>query len=104
MQSLEVPGDVCEIGCFRGTMSVKFAFALKALGFDKTVYAFDTFEGFTTDDPAGGQVGVGYYRDGGGAFEELMRWSKAIPLRRSRATHQDMRDLEAAAVVRLARP
>ena len=81
MRSLEVPGDVCEIGCFRGTMSVKFAFALKALGIDKTVYAFDTFEGFTTDDPAGGQVGAGYYSDGDDAFEELTRWSTAIPLR-----------------------
>jgi len=80
MRSLEVPGDVCEIGCFRGTMSVKFAFVLKALGVDKTVYAFDTFEGFTTDDPAGGQVGVGYYSDGHDAFEELTRWSKVIPL------------------------
>jgi len=62
-------------------MSVKFAFALKALGIDKTVYAFDTFEGFATDDPAGGQVGVGYYTDGLDAFEELTRWSKALPLR-----------------------
>src|SRR5476649_74182 len=81
MQSLDVPGDVCEIGCFRGTMSVKFAFALKTLGIDKTVYAFDTFEGFTTDDPAGGQVGVGYYRDTEDAFGELTRWSKVIPVR-----------------------
>jgi hypothetical protein len=82
MRSLEVPGDVCEIGCFRGTMSVKFAFALKALGIDKTVYAFDTFEGFTTDDPDGGQVGVGFYRHGEeDGFEELTRWSKAVPVR-----------------------
>lgn len=80
MRSLEVPGDVCEIGCFRGTMSVKFAFALKMLGVDKMVYAFDTFEGFKTDDPAGGQVGVGYYRVQDDEFEELTRWSKVIPL------------------------
>jgi hypothetical protein len=81
MRSLEVAGDICEIGCFRGTMSVKFAFALKAFGIAKTVYAFDTFEGFTTDDPAGGQVGAGYYRDGEDWFAELTRWSKVLPLR-----------------------
>jgi hypothetical protein len=81
MRSLEVPGDVCEIGCFRGTMAIKFAFALKSLGIDKTVYAFDTFEGFTSDDPAGGQVGVGYYKTEDDAYAELTRWSKAIPVR-----------------------
>jgi hypothetical protein len=81
MKSLEVPGDVCEIGCFRGTMAIKFAFALKALGIDKTVYAFDTFEGFTGDDPAGGRVGPGYYKVEEDAFLELTRWSRAIPVR-----------------------
>lgn len=81
MQSLEVPGDVCEFGCFRGTMSVKFAFALKALGIDKTVYAFDTFEGFVTDDPDGGSAGVGVYSANDDAFGQLSRWSKVIPVR-----------------------
>jgi hypothetical protein len=81
MRSLEVPGDVCEFGCFRGTMSIKFAFALKALGIDKTVYAFDTFEGFLSDDPAGGTAGVGVYSANDDAFGQLSRWSKAIPVR-----------------------
>ena len=30
MKSLDIPGDVCEFGCFRGTMSIKFAYALRA--------------------------------------------------------------------------
>ena len=62
-------------------MSIKFAFAAKALGFAKTVYAFDTFEGFESADPAGGVLGKGAYSDTGGAFEQLTRWSSAIPVR-----------------------
>jgi hypothetical protein len=81
MRSLEVPGDVCEIGCFRGTMAIKFAFTLKALGIDKTVYAFDTFEGFLADDPAGGQVTAGLYKVEEDVFDELTRWSRVIPIR-----------------------
>ena len=80
-KSLAVPGDVCEFGCFRGTMSIKFACALKALGSDKTVYAFDTFEGFLMADPAGGPLGVGAYADNHDAFDELQRWSAILPLR-----------------------
>jgi hypothetical protein len=80
MRTLQVPGDVCEFGCFRGTMAIKFAFALKALAIEKTVYAFDTFEGFTSNDPADGQVGVGFYKVDEDTFEELRRWSKAIPV------------------------
>jgi hypothetical protein len=81
MRSLDVPGDVCEFGCFLGTMSLKFAFALRALGIDKTVYAFDTFEGFQTDDPAGGEVNIGYFKPEHDSFGELARWSKVVPIR-----------------------
>lgn len=80
-RSLEVPGDVCEFGCFRGTMSIKFAYALRALRLDKMVYAFDTFEGFQIDDPSGGQLTAGTYADNDNAYEELTRWSSVIPVR-----------------------
>lgn len=81
-KSLRVPGDVCEFGCFRGTMSIKFAFALKALGdTGKTVFAFDTFEGFQMNDPSGGQLGVGAYSDNLNAFDELEKWGRILPLR-----------------------
>ena len=81
--SLSVPGDIAEIGCFRGTMSIKFAWALRELGLDKqkTVYAFDTFEGFQINDPAGGALGVGAYSDNDNAFDHLTRWSHVLPLK-----------------------
>jgi len=81
LKTIDVPGDVCEFGCFRGTMSIKFAAALKALDRNKTVFAFDTFEGFQIDDPAGGALGAGAYSDNEDAFEELQRWSRLIPVR-----------------------
>jgi hypothetical protein len=82
MRSLSVPGDLCEFGCFRGTMSIKFAFALKALGrTEKTVYAFDTFEGFQMDDPSGGALTAGSYGDHGDAFAEMLKWGKVLPIK-----------------------
>jgi hypothetical protein len=81
LRSLPVPGDVCEFGCFRGTMAIKFAFAIRALGLDKTVYAFDTFEGFQIDDPGGGALRVGAYDNNQNAFEELSRWGAVLALR-----------------------
>ena len=81
LKSLDIPGDACEFGCFRGTMSIKFAYALKVLGRDKTIFAFDTFEGFQIADPAGGALGIGAYSDNHNAFEELTRWGAAIPVR-----------------------
>ena len=80
-KSLDIPGDVCEFGCFRGTMSIKFAYLLEAMGRRKQVYAFDTFEGFLMADPSGGVLGVGAYSDNDDAFEELQRWSAIIPVR-----------------------
>ncbi len=80
-RSLDVRGDICEFGCFRGTMSIKFAFALRVLERDKTVYAFDTFQGHIIDDPAGGALGIGAYSDNDDPFEELQRWSSVIPVR-----------------------
>jgi hypothetical protein len=81
LRSLPVPGDICEFGCFRGTMSIKFAFAIRALGLNKMVYAFDTFDGFQIDDPGGGVLRVGAYDDTQNAFEELSRWGAVLPLR-----------------------
>lgn len=80
-KSLDVPGDVCEFGCFRGTLSIKLAYALKALGREKTVYAFDTFEGFQVADPSGGALGVGAYSDNENSFDELTKWSAVLPIR-----------------------
>ena len=80
-KALDIPGDACEFGCFRGTLSIKFAYALKALGRDKTVYAFDTFEGFQIADPSGGALGIGAYADNDDAFGELTRWGASIPVR-----------------------
>ena len=55
-KTIEQPGGP-EFGCLRGTMSIKFAYALKVLGQKKTVYAFDTFTGFDFADPSGGPSG-----------------------------------------------
>lgn len=91
MKSLDIPGDVCEFGCFRGTMSIKFAYLLKSLGkTGKTVYAFDTFEGFQMSDPSGGALTIGSYSDNDDAFGELTRWSRVIPVR---AMKGDAREL-----------
>jgi hypothetical protein len=79
-KSLAVPGDIAEFGCFKGTMSVKYAFYVRALNLPKTVYAFDTFEGFTVDDTAGGTITIGAYRVDDEIFEELERWSKVLPI------------------------
>jgi len=81
--SLPIPGDCCEFGCFKGTMSLKFAWALRELGLasQKTVYAFDTFEGFQINDPAGGALGIGAYSDNDNAFQNLTNWSHVLPLK-----------------------
>lgn len=79
-QSLQVPGDVCEFGCFRGATSLKLAYLIQALGLKKTVYAFDTFEGFQIDDPGGGALGIGAFADNFDAFGELQKWGKVVPL------------------------
>ncbi len=80
-KSLPVAGDVAEFGCFRGILSVKLAWMLKALGADKHYYAFDTFHGFEIDDPAGGALGIGSFRDDEfDAFTFLTKWSRILPL------------------------
>ncbi len=62
-------------------MSIKFAYALRALGHaDKTIYAFDTFEGLQMADPSGGPLTIGSYADNHNAFEELTRWGSVIPV------------------------
>ena len=79
-ESLGVPGDICEFGCFRGVTAVKMAFLAKAAGCHKTVYAFDTFEGFQISDPGGGALGIGAFGDNFDAFGELTRWGKVLPI------------------------
>jgi hypothetical protein len=79
-QSLKVAGDIAEFGCFKGTLSIKYAFYVRALGQAKTVYAFDTFEGFQIADPGGGALGVGAYQDNDNAYEELRKWGRVLPL------------------------
>lgn len=82
-RSLPIPGDIVEFGCFRGTMSLKFAWALRELGLadSKMIHAFDTFEGFQIDDPGGGALHVGAYSDNDNAFEHLTAWSHVLPIR-----------------------
>lgn len=80
-KALAVEGDVAEFGCFRGILSVKLAWLIKALGASKHYYAFDTFHGFEIDDPAGGALGVGSFRDDAfDAFGFLTKWSRILPL------------------------
>ncbi len=80
-RALPVPGDVAEFGCFRGILSVKLAFLIKAMGVQKHYYAFDTFHGFEIDDPAGGALGIGAFRDDAfNAFAFLTQWSRILPL------------------------
>lgn len=80
-KSLSVPGDACEFGCFRGILSVKLAWFLKAHGTDKHYYTFDTFQGFEIADPGGGALGVGAFRDDEfNAYKFLSQWSKVLPL------------------------
>jgi hypothetical protein len=79
-KSLQVPGDICEFGCFRGLTSVKMAFLVQALKLDKRVYAFDTFEGFQIDDPGQGALKIGAYGDTFDAYSELSKWSNVLPV------------------------
>ncbi|MGA8499762.1 MAG: hypothetical protein WB764_30065, partial [Xanthobacteraceae bacterium] len=79
-KSLCVAGDVAEFGCFRGTMSIKYAHWIKGMRQPKRVFAFDTFDGFHINDPAGGPMGVGSYADNDNAFDKLMSWSRVVPV------------------------
>lgn len=45
-----IPGAIAEFGSFRGHSGWLIARLLKALGSDKKVYLFDTFEAFPTED------------------------------------------------------
>ena len=81
-KGLKGQGDICEFGCFQGTMSIKFAAILQAMQItDKNVYAFDTFEGFQIDDPGGGSLGVGAYSDAPDTFSELTKWGRILPVK-----------------------
>lgn len=80
-KALSVPGDVAEFGCFRGVLSVKLAWFLKAMGSEKHYFTFDTFHGFEIADPAGGALGVGAFRDDAfNAYNFLTQWSRVLPL------------------------
>jgi len=80
-KALPVPGDVAEFGCFRGILSVKLAWLMKALGAHKHYYTFDTFHGFEIDDPAGGALGIGAFRDDAfNAYNFLTQWSRVLPM------------------------
>jgi hypothetical protein len=79
-RTIGVAGDICEFGCFRGLTSIKMAFFVQALRLPKKVYAFDTFSGFVLDDPSGGPMRIGGYSDTYGAYDELIKWSRVLPL------------------------
>jgi hypothetical protein len=80
-KSLAIPGDAAEFGCFRGILSVKLAWLMKAAGVPKHYYTFDTFHGFEIEDPAGGPLGVGSFRDDAfDAYGFLTKWARVLPL------------------------
>lgn len=76
-KSLDIPGDIAEFGCYRGTMSIKFAWCVKALHYGKAVYAFDTFKGFAPEYR--NHIG-GSYDDAPEAEEDLQKWAYVLPL------------------------
>lgn len=43
-----IPGDICEVGVYKGKSLLATALFLKEIGSDKTVWGFDSFEGFPT--------------------------------------------------------
>jgi len=67
------------MGCYRGTMSLKFACYVKTLGQDKVVFAFDTFEGFTETHPTGWPR-AGDYGDDKTSEAELWKWAALLPI------------------------
>lgn len=80
-RSLAAPGDMAEFGCFRGVLSVKLAWLAKAMGARKRLYAFDTFRGFEIEDPAGGALGIGAFRDDAfDAYNFLSQWGRILDL------------------------
>jgi len=61
----KIPGSIAELGVYRGEL----ASVLNRLFYDRTLYLFDTFEGFSNNDLADGQEGehsqaaVGDFKD-----------------------------------------
>lgn len=45
-KNLKIPGDILELGVYRGKSLLTAALILKILGSKKKVYGFDTFQGF----------------------------------------------------------
>ena len=104
-KSLSVPGDAAEFGCFRGVLSVKLAWMIKAVGVgQRHYYTFDTFGGFEIADPAGGALGVGAFSDNADAYNYLTQWSRVPPADAGpRRRHQDLRGSDQAFELRVAR-
>lgn len=49
-QTVDVPGSVIEIGCWRGETTVWLKKHMETTGVEKHYYALDTFKGFTKND------------------------------------------------------
>lgn len=80
-KALKSPGDIAEFGCFEGGLSMKMAYLVKKLKIDRTVYALDTFEGFSEADPhPQGAITVGAYTPRFDAYNFLLNKSKEYPL------------------------
>lgn len=48
VENIHLPGDIVEVGVYRGASTLATALLLKQLGSDKKVYGFDSFSGFPT--------------------------------------------------------
>lgn len=77
----KVPGDIAEFGSYRGHSGYLIARTLQALGSDKRLYMFDTFENFPREE-----IGVDYF------------WSKTHPVDFAEVQHK-FKDLDHVTLV-----
>lgn len=79
-KTLDVPGHVIEVGCYKGGVALRLAKILKEEEISKRVYALDTFEGFVFDDPSGGPMKAGVYSDIEGGEYDIIQLSGKLGL------------------------
>lgn len=75
VRSFSVIGEVCVFGCLPQVLATPLAFLVRALRMPRSVYAFDTFDSEARTDWTGLPV------SGEAVYDDLVRWSAAIPVR-----------------------